>query len=94
MKYIKQFENYLSSINVGDYVHINTNEHFLPYCKIIKKNEKNTESWNYIGEYVNITKNKIQHHPIYNILNPIIRKMTPEEIIDFENRKDAIKYNI
>jgi hypothetical protein len=110
MKYIKAYESIkgtYENINLkyheGDYVYINGNDEFEPYCKIILVNSKSTKrSWDYMINLFFIKENRFMNtyagtgssSTVNTEKHIISRKLTQDEINDFEAKKQAIKYNL
>ena len=106
MKYIKTYEKYNSShYEKGDYVilnidEINTNNEIdgrtivgeEPYKPInnmalVTKFNISNEDYPYIVKFYNDDQTNVGE-------DEILRKMTPEEILEFNIKKEGVKYNL
>ena len=101
MKYIKMFEGFSEIFRKGDYVLLNTEEIF---DNLISKNEnpsnikdkyaivlefepRNNEGFPYKIEFYDGSTLRLNYYEIK-------RKMTPEEIEEFNTKKYSKKYNL
>ena len=98
MKYLKKFEN-IFEYKIGDYVYIEAIQLKIQlkiYGKIISINNNSYNgdwgNWNYKVNIFNSEKNNFED--VFITESIIIRKMTSEEIKNFELKKDTIKFNI
>ena len=92
------FENLKLKYKVGDYIYIETKQQGTLidlYGKIVSLNphdSDNNPSWFYKVYVIDSADNKLKY--IYIRQYIIIRKMTSEEIKEFETKKLSLKYNI
>lgn len=93
MKYLKKFENINLKYKIHNYVYVIGYPNMDGYCKILMVNKKlNSRSWDYMVEAYDNKKNVFWKSYIDE--DDIVRELTPDEINDYEIKKNAVKYNI
>jgi hypothetical protein len=80
--------------NNYEFKSVNSNE-LEPYSVIKQINANpwlHIKFWDYLIESYNFVKNCFEYN--YILKEAIIRKLTPQEIEEFETKKEALKYNL
>lgn len=94
MKYIKTYElfdNYLD-YKKDDYVYVTGYPNFDNLAKISLANNTSKKNWDYLMCAREINTGKYEYSYIDE--SDIDRKLTPDEINEYEARKDIDKYNL
>ena len=93
MKYIKKYEWFEYKYKIGDYVYVSGYSNFEPYAKILKVNKETSSGWDYRIRAWSIDYKKMVDYFYIDEID-IERKLTPEEIEEFEIQINSNKYNL
>lgn len=99
MKYLKTFEGKNLKYDINDYVYVVGYPYISDnFAKIYKINNfvKAYGHWDYLISYIDTDDNTYHDKPqgIYIDEYDIERKLTDDEILDFETKISANKYNL